>query len=365
MTVFGTRPEAIKMAPLYKVLKKQSDMDVITCVTGQHTNLLYQVLDAFGIMPEYDLHIMKQGQSLSYIIASIIEKITDVLQKEKPDIVLVHGDTSTSFAAALAAFNLKIPVGHVEAGLRTYDRYLPFPEEMNRRLTGQLANIHFAPTEKNKKMLFDENIKENVYVTGNTVIDAIKLTVKENYVFHNNQIGKLDFSKKRYTLITAHRRENWGENIEGLCDVINKITENIEDAAFIWPVHANPVVRDVVTKNCANNPNVILTESLDVFDMHNLMSRCYMIVTDSGGLQEEGPSLGKPVLVFRTQTERQEAVEAGTVKLMGVDTTNVYNDIYRLYNDTDIYNTMSKAVNPFGDGHASERIVNCIRTFLN
>lgn len=357
MSVFGTRPEAIKMCPLVLELEKNPDIESVVCLTGQHREMLQQVIDIFGINVKYNLDIMQPRQTLTTITVSVLEKIEPILKEEKPDIVLVHGDTSTSTIAALAAFYQQIPVGHVEAGLRTYDKYSPFPEEMNRNLTGRIADFHFAPTENNKKNLEKENIIKNVYVTGNTVIDAFKTTVKKDYQFKDEDVRKLNLEGKRCVLMTAHRRENLGEPLENICRAVKKLAEEFDDLEIVYPVHMNPVVKETASKILGNTKNVHLIHPLDVEDMHNLMSKSFLVMTDSGGLQEEAPGFGIPVLVLRTETERPEAVEAGTVKVVGVDEQRIYQEAKLLLTDKDAYEKMAKAVNPYGDGHASERIV--------
>ena len=356
LVVFGTRPEAIKMCPLVLKLKEAKEIECVVCLTGQHKEMLIQVMDAFGVKEDYNLDIMKDRQTLTSITTSILEKLEPVLKSEKPDIVLVHGDTTTSYAAALAAFYQQIPVGHVEAGLRTGDIYSPFPEEMNRLLTDRISTYYFAPTELNKRNLNDEGIKKNVFVTGNTVIDAFQYTVSENYRFTNDILNKLDFKNKRVIVLTAHRRENLGEPLENICRAVRKLALEYTDISFVYPVHLNPAVRDVVFKILSDYENVHLIDPIDVLDMHNLMSRCYMVMTDSGGIQEEAPHFGKPVLVLRTETERPEAVEAGTVKVVGVREDDIYNMAKRLLDDCAAYGNMATAVNPYGDGYASEQI---------
>lgn len=360
MSIFGTRPEAIKMCPLVKELEKCPEIDSVVCLTGQHKEMLQQVIDIFGTEVKYNLDIMKPKQTLNTITTSILEKLEPVLQEERPDLVLVHGDTSTSFVAALGAFYQQIPVGHVEAGLRTFDKYSPFPEEMNRNLTGRIAELHFAPTENNRKNLANENITENVFVTGNTVIDAFQTTVKSDYEYKNEDVRAIDFSGKRCILMTAHRRENLGEPLEHICTAVKRIVEEFQDIEVVYPVHMNPVVRDTANRILGSVDRVHLIHPLDVEDMHNLMDRSYLVMTDSGGLQEEAPSCGVPVLVLRTETERPEAVDAGTVKVVGVDEDVIYENAKLLLTNQDEYNKMAHAVNPYGDGHASERIVNHI-----
>lgn len=365
LSVFGTRPEAIKMCPLVKELQKHSKVESIVCLTGQHREMLQQVIDIFNIYVKYNLDIMQPKQTLVTITTSVLKKIEPVLEKEKPDIVLVHGDTSTSFVAALAAFYQQIPVGHVEAGLRTFDKYSPFPEEMNRNLTGKIATLHFAPTENNRINLKNENITENVFVTGNTVLDAFRTTVRPGYQYKNADVRNIDFKGKRCILMTAHRRENLGEPLKNICRAVKRIVEEFRDVELVYPVHMNPLVRDTAFSILGGMERVHLISPLDVEDMHNLMSRSYLVMTDSGGLQEEAPSCGIPVLVMRTETERPEAVEAGTVKVVGVDENIIYKYAYMLLTDKREYEKMAKAVNPYGDGHACERIVKHIINWGN
>lgn len=360
MSVFGTRPEAIKMCPLVKELEKHSEIESVVCLTGQHKEMLQQVIDIFGTKVKYNLEIMRPRQTLTTITTSVLEKIEPILQEEKPNLVLVHGDTSTSFVAALAAFYQQIPVGHVEAGLRTFDKYSPFPEEMNRCLTGRIAELHFAPTENNRTNLANENVTKNVFVTGNTVIDAFQTTVKPDYQYKDEDVRTIDFTGKRCILMTAHRRENLGQPLENICHAVKRIVEDYPDIEVVYPVHMNPVVRDTATAILGHLDRVHLIKPLDVEDMHNLMSRSFLVMTDSGGLQEEAPACGVPVLVLRTETERPEAVEAGTVKVVGVDENVIYENAKLLLEDKDAYEQMAKAVNPYGDGHASERIAKII-----
>lgn len=362
MSVFGTRPEAIKMCPLVKELERTEGIESIVCLTGQHREMLQQVIDIFNINVKYNLDIMKPCQTLTTITSSILERIEPVLIEEAPDIVLVHGDTTTSFVVALAAFYQKIPVGHVEAGLRTFDKYSPFPEEMNRSLTGRLAELHFAPTENNKKNLEREGIVGNVFVTGNTVIDAFRTTVKTNYVFKDETLRTLDLKSKKCVLITAHRRENLGRPLKNICNAVKRLAKRYDDMLFVYPVHLNPAVRNTADKILGDVGNVYLIPPVDVEDMHNIMARSFLVMTDSGGLQEEAPACGVPVLVLRTETERPEAVEAGTVKVVGVIEDAIFDEAVRLIDDPAEYRKMAKAVNPYGDGHASERIVKLIYT---
>ncbi len=361
MTVFGTRPEAIKMAPLAKELEACEYIDAKVCVTAQHRQMLDQVLEIFDIAPDYDLDIMKQRQSLVGITARVIEGLDEVIKKENPDVILVHGDTSTTFAGALAAFYNKVKIGHVEAGLRTYDKYSPFPEEMNRCLTGVLADFHFSPTVKNKNNLLKENVSEDkIYITGNTVIDALKSTVKKDYVFNDENLRKIDFSKERIILVTAHRRENLGEPLKNICYALKEIADTYKDVRIVYPVHLNPAVREVVFDILGNHDRISLIDPVNVDDLHNAISRCFMVMTDSGGLQEEAPSLAKPVIVLRKETERPEAVEAGTVVIAGVEKDDILSIAKKLLEDKAEYDKMAHAANPYGDGKASERIVSAL-----
>ena len=361
MPIFGTRPDAVKMAPLVKELEKYREIEPVVCVTAQHRQMLDQVLEIFDITPQFDLNIMQERQSLEQITSRALEGLVTVFDKNRPDIVLVHGDTSTCFAASLAAFYRKIPIGHVEAGLRTSDKYSPYPEEMNRRLTGALADMHFAPTESNRSNLLKEGVcPDNIFVTGNTVIDALKTTVKENYIFKNEVLKNIDFKGKRVIAVTAHRRENLGKPLEQICLALGDIAESFRDVLVIYAVHLNPAVRETAYKVLGEKPGVCLVDPLDVLDMHNLISRSYLVMTDSGGLQEEAPSLGKPVLVLRKETERPEAVSAGTVRLAGTDRGKIKFLAGQLLNDSHEYFRMAKAVNPYGDGLASERIVKAV-----
>lgn len=365
MSVFGTRPEAIKMCPLVLELNNNPSLESIVCVTGQHRQMLDQVIDIFKIHVDYDLNIMRPRQTLTTIAADVLTGMEEVLTKAKPDIVLVHGDTSTSFVVALAAFYQQIPVGHVEAGLRTYDKYSPFPEEMNRCLTGRLADLHFAPTTLNEENLRREGITQNVFVTGNTVIDAFKTTVRRDYQFKDAMLKKININDGRLILMTAHRRENLGEPLENICRAVKRVVETFKDVQVVYPVHLNPVVRETVNSILGNTERVHLIEPIDVEDMHNLMSRSFMAMTDSGGLQEEAPSFGVPVLVLRTETERPEAVAAGTVKVIGVNEDVIYQEAYQLLTNKDDYEAMAHAANPYGDGHASAKIVKILRDCLN
>lgn len=364
MTVFGTRPEAIKMLPLVKKIKSDDRFECCVCVTAQHREMLDQVLEIFEVKPDYDLNLMKDRQTITDITSNVILGLDSVLAEAEPDIVLVHGDTTTSFAAALAAFYKQIPVGHVEAGLRTYDIYSPFPEEMNRQLTGRLATMHFAPTNVNKQNLENEGITKNVFVTGNTVIDALFQVVKDDYAFHEDTLKSVDFSGMRTILMTAHRRENLGEPMKNIFSAVLEIVEQYEDVQLIFPVHKNPAVRELANSILGNHQRIHLIEPIAVDDMHNLFNKCYMIFTDSGGIQEEAPALGKPVLVLRTETERPEAVDTGVVKVVGVKKEDIIVEAKALLDDVNEYEKMSNAKNPYGDGHASERICDAIAEFF-
>lgn len=361
MTVFGTRPEAIKMAPVVLELQKHADrIKTIVAVTAQHRQMLDQVLDLFQITPDYDLDIMSQGQTLYDITTKSLMGLKDVLAKEKPDLVLVHGDTTTTFAGALASYYQQVPVGHVEAGLRTGDIYSPFPEEMNRKLTGAIAAIHFAPTATAKANLLKENVNpSHIYVTGNTVIDALMTTVAGDYDF-GDDLKDVDFQNHRVILLTTHRRENLGEPMRHIYKALRRIIEEIPDTEIVFPVHRNPLVRKVVEEELAGVDRIHLIDPMEYEPFANLMSLSSLVLTDSGGIQEEAPSLGKPVLVLRNTTERPEAVEAGTVRLIGTDKDVVYAETKRLLTDQAAYDAMSNAVNPYGDGKASQRIVQAI-----
>ncbi|OAT72463.1 non-hydrolyzing UDP-N-acetylglucosamine 2-epimerase [Parageobacillus thermoglucosidasius] len=358
MTIFGTRPEAIKMAPLVLELKKHSELiEPIVTVTAQHRQMLDQVLEIFDIKPDYDLNIMKDRQTLAEITVRALEGLDDVMKKVKPDLVLVHGDTTTTFVASLAAFYNQIAVGHVEAGLRTWNKYSPFPEEMNRQLTGVIADLHFAPTKKAYENLINENKKpDSIFITGNTAIDALKTTVTDSY--------KHDILEKigddRMILLTAHRRENLGESMRNMFRAIKRIVQEHEDVQVVYPVHLNPAVREVADEILGNDPRIHLIEPLGVFDFHNLAARAFLILTDSGGVQEEAPSLGVPVLVLRDTTERPEGIEAGTLKLAGTNEKTIYSMARELLNNRSEYEKMAKASNPYGDGQASKRIVQAI-----
>ena len=357
MTVFGTRPEAIKMAPLIKELEKRDNIDSIVCVTAQHREMLDQVLEIFNIKPDYDLNLMKSNQTLTSITVNVLEELNTVINEVKPDIVLVHGDTTTTLSASLAAFYNQCKVGHVEAGLRTYNKYSPYPEEINRQVTGVIADLHFAPTNESKKNLIKEcKCESDIYVTGNTAIDTLKTTVKSNYT--NEIIDKI--GNDRIILLTAHRRENLGDTMKNMFLAIKKIVEEFNDVQVIYPVHLNPKVRDVADEILGDNKKIHLIEPLNVVDFHNFMEKSYIIMTDSGGIQEEAPSLGKPVLVLRDTTERPEGVEAGTLKLVGTNKDNIYEATKELLTDKEVYKAMSTASNPYGDGFASKYIVDII-----
>jgi len=359
MSVFGTRPEAIKMAPLLYELSARPEFESVCCVTAQHREMLDSVLSIFGIKPDIDLNIMSRAQTLPEITSRVLTGLSSVLEREKPDIVLVHGDTSTTFAGALAAFYQKIKVGHVEAGLRTYDRYSPFPEEMNRRMTGALAELHFCPTAANAENLRREGISEGVFITGNTVIDAMKYTVRRGLSLESCGVPP-EAEGKRLILLTCHRRENYGENMESIFRAVRRIAAEFEDTAVVYPVHLSPAVREAANKFLAGRERIYLTEPLDVDKMHSLMARCELIMTDSGGLQEEAPALAKPVLVLRRETERPEAVAAGTVKIAGVEENEIFSLASELLTDKAAYEKMAKAANPYGDGRACPRIAEAI-----
>lgn len=365
MTIFGTRPEAIKMAPLVKELESRKEIESIVCVTAQHREMLDQVLELFAITPKFDLNIMKNKQTLTGITSRVLEGLEEIFDNEKPDMILVHGDTTTTFGGALAAFYKQIKVGHVEAGLRTFDKYFPFPEEMNRKLTGSLADIHFSPTQGSKNNLLREAVAEkDIYITGNTVIDAMHVTVDEKYIFENEELNKIDYKNKKVIMVTAHRRENWGDGIENICTALNKIVDENKDVELVYLVHLNPVVKDVVYRHLSDKERVHLLTPLDTKETHNLMNKCFMVMTDSGGLQEEAPHLGKPVLVLRNVTERPEAVEAGTVKLCGTDVDVIVKEANELIRNEESYKIMSKAINPYGDGLASKRICDAILRYF-
>lgn len=357
MLVFGTRPEAIKMCPLVNELKKREELQTIVCVTGQHRQMLDQVLEAFHVVPDYDLSIMKDKQTLFDVTVNILERIKAVLDTEKPDVVLVHGDTSTTFVTALACFYMQIPVGHVEAGLRTYDIYSPYPEEFNRQAVSIIAKYNFAPTELSKDNLIREGKDENsIYITGNTAIDALQTTVREDYTHPELEWA----SDSRLIMITAHRRENQGQPMHNMFRAIRRVMEEHPDVKAIYPIHMNPVVRQAAAEELGDFDRIRIIDPLEVLDFHNFLARSYLILTDSGGIQEEAPSLGKPVLVMRDTTERPEGIKAGTLKLVGTSEEVIYSEFSKLLNDKNAYNAMSKASNPYGDGHACERIANIL-----
>ena len=356
MSVFGTRPEAIKMAPLVKNLAARPEFESICCLTGQHRQMLDSVLEIFRLKGDYDLNIMKDRQTLSSITSSTILGMDGVIQAAKPDLILVHGDTSTTFAGALSAFYHQIPVGHVEAGLRTWDRYSPFPEEMNRTLVGDIAELHFAPTRANADNLEREAIRGDIFITGNTVIDAMATTVRPDFVFTDPALNALDFTGKRVVAVTCHRRENYGKPMQQIMEAIRQMVLTHPDVEVVYPVHLSPVVRECAFGILGGVERVHLIDPIDVEQMHNLMARCYLVMTDSGGLQEDAPALGKPVLVLRRETERPEAVRAGTVKLAGVEKEEILRLANSLLEDPAAYAAMAHAVNPYGDGHACDRI---------
>ena len=361
LAVFGTRPEAIKMAPLVIELKKRTGIECKVAVTAQHREMLDQVLEIFNIKPDYDLNIMKAGQTLFDITADVLMGFKNILSEFKVDMMLVHGDTSTTFAASLAAYYQKIPIGHVEAGLRTGDKYAPFPEEMNRKLTGALVDLHFAPTKRSKQNLLNEGVNPaSVYITGNTVIDALKMMVCEKYKFNVCKLDKIDYNNKRVLLVTAHRRENYGEALQNICHALKDIKLEFENVEIVFPVHKNPAVRNVVYEVLDNINGIHIIEPLDYKQFVNLIKQSYIILTDSGGLQEEAPALGKPVLVMRDVTERPEAVEAGTVRVVGTKKDDIKRHVRELLNNSEVYNRMAKAVNPYGDGYAAKRIADAI-----
>lgn len=358
MTVFGTRPEGIKMAPIIKELEKNSNIESVICITAQHREMLDQVLHLFDIQPDYDLNIFKPGQTLTEITTRALIGLEEVISSEKPDILLVQGDTTTVFAGALAAFYHKVKIGHVEAGLRSGNLYSPYPEEANRKLTGVVTDFHFAPTDRNKQNLLNEDYpEEKIFITGNTVIDALKYTVKDCYAFDNKLLNELDYENKKIILLTSHRRENIGEPMENIFTAIRDIVNNHEEVEVVFPVHLNPKVREIAYRILGNNLGIHLIDPLDYEPFTNLMAKSSIVVTDSGGLQEEAPALGKPVLVVRKETERPEGIEAGTAKLVGTDYKDIYDNLETLLINKEEYNKMARAVNPYGDGKAAERIV--------
>ena len=360
MSVFGTRPEAIKMAPLVKELACREEIESLCCVTAQHRQMLDSVMKVFDLRADCDLDIMTPRQTLSSITSQCLTGMDGAIERLKPDMILVHGDTSTTFAGALSAFYHQVPVGHVEAGLRTYDKYSPFPEEMNRRLVTAIADLYFCPTKNNRDNLLKEGIEKGIFITGNTVIDALRTTVRSDYVFATQKLNELDYANRKVILVTCHRRENYGEPMKNIMLALRQIAEQNEDVELVYPVHLSPVVREAVDAYLRGAPRVHLIEPLPADEMHNIMARCYMVLTDSGGLQEEAPALGKPVLVMRRETERPEAVEAGTVKLCGVVQDDIVTMAERLIRDRNAYEKMAHAVNPYGDGKACARIADAI-----
>ena len=360
MAVFGTRPEAVKMAPLALELARRPGIQAQCCVTAQHREMLDSVLDIFGVKPDFDLNIMQPRQTLSSITSKTLLGMEAVLEQARPDMILVHGDTSTTFAGALAAFYHQIPVGHVEAGLRTYDKYSPFPEEMNRLLVSSLADLYFCPTHTNSTNLEKENHRKNIFITGNTVIDALQTTVKKDFTFSQAVLNQLDYQNQKIILVTCHRRENYGQPMAQIMTALRRLADAFPDVQMVYPVHLSPVVQEAARAYLDKHPRIHLTAPLAVDEMHNLMARCHLVMTDSGGLQEEAPALGKPVLVLRRETERPEAVEAGTVRLAGVEEQPVFQMAARLLEDPAAYARMAHAVNPYGDGKACVRIADAI-----
>ena len=360
MTIFGTRPEAIKMCPLVQELDRRPEINSLCCVTAQHREMLDSVLDIFGRKPDYDLNIMQPKQTLSTITSKTLLGMDEVLQQVKPDLIHVHGDTSTTFAGALAAFYHQIPVGHVEAGLRTYDKWSPFPEEMNRKMVGCIADLHFCPTVANRDNLARENITNGVFLTGNTVIDALQTTVRKDYTFTTKVLNELDYVNQKVILVTCHRRENYGQPMTNIMTALRRIADAFPQVELVYPVHLSPVVQQAAKQYLGGHERIHLIDPIGVDEMHNLMARCHLVMTDSGGLQEEAPALGKPVLVLRRETERPEAVAAGTVQLAGVEEEDIFSMASTLLSDSDAYNRMAHAVNPYGDGQACRRTVDAI-----
>ena len=360
MSVFGTRPEAIKMAPLVQTLAQRPEFESICCLTGQHREMLDSVMQIFRLTAQYDLNIMQKQQTLSSITTRALLGMEQALQEAQPDLVLVHGDTSTTFAGALAAFYQKVPVGHVEAGLRTYDRYSPFPEEMNRTLVSDIAAMHFAPTSANVDNLRRESVQGEIFRTGNTVIDAMRTTVRPDYRFATAELNELDFKSRRVIVLTCHRRENYGQPMENIMGALRRLVEDFPEVELVYPVHLSPAVQEVAQRHLSNHERIHLIPPLTPDEMHNLMARSAFVMTDSGGLQEEAPALGRPVLVLRRETERPEAVKAGTVRLAGTEAQAVYDQAARLLTDPAAYAQMAQAVNPYGDGQACRRIVDGI-----
>lgn len=364
MCVFGTRPEANKMCPLVKELESRKEIEALVCVTAQHREMLDQMLAIFDVHPQFDLNIMEKQQTLTTITSKAMLGLEEVFRQVKPDIVLVHGDTTTTFAAALAAFYNHVPIGHVEAGLRSFDLQSPYPEEANRRLVGVLADVHFSPTVNNAENLKRENVQAPIFITGNTAIDALKLTVKEDYVFEDEALRQLDFGARKVIAITAHRRENYGQPMENIMEAFAHLASKHPEVQLVYPVHLSPYVQEVAHRHLDGLDNVLLVQPLGVADMHNLLARSYMVMTDSGGLQEEAPALGKPVLVLRRETERPEAVEAGTVRVIGTDRDVLIAEAEELLREGERYHSMAHAVNPYGDGFACRRIVDDLLYFL-
>ena len=360
MTVFGTRPEAIKMAPLALELARRPEFEAVCCVTAQHREMLDSVLDIFSLKPDYDLDIMEPRQTLSTITAKCLTGMDRVLEDAKPDLVLVHGDTSTTFAGALAAFYHRIPVGHVEAGLRTYDKWSPYPEEMNRKMVGAIADLHFCPTPANRDNLARENITKGIFLTGNTVIDALQTTVVKDFSFAEDALNNLDYVNRKVVLVTCHRRENYGQPMANIMTALRRTADAFPEAELVYPVHLSPVVQEAARKYLGHHSRIHLTAPLDVREMHTLMDRCHLVMTDSGGLQEEAPALGKPVLVLRKETERPEAVAAGTVRLAGVEEEPIFQMAAQLLSSREEYQKMAHAANPYGDGRACPRIADAI-----
>lgn len=360
MTIFGTRPEAIKMAPLVQELDRRPEIESLCCVTAQHRQMLDSVLEIFQRKPDYDLDIMEPRQTLSTITSKSLLGLEKVFQEARPDLVLVHGDTSTTFAGALAAFYQQIKVGHVEAGLRTWDKYSPYPEEMNRKLVGDIADLHFCPTAANRENLAREGIADGVFITGNTVIDALNTTVVKDYRFSTKLLNDLDYEGRKIILVTCHRRENYGQPMANIMSALRRLADACPEVELVYPVHLSPVVREAAEKYLSGHARIHLIEPLDVEEMHNLMARSYLVMTDSGGLQEEAPALGRPVLVLRRETERPEAVQAGTVKVAGTEEEDILALATELINDAAAYEAMAHAVNPYGDGRACARIADAI-----
>ena len=360
MTIFGTRPEAIKMAPLALELSRRPQIDALCCVTAQHRQMLDSVLDIFRLVPDFDLNIMEPRQTLSTITSKCLLGMEEVLEQARPDLVLVHGDTSTTFAGALAAFYHRVPVGHVEAGLRTYDKYSPYPEEMNRRMVSAIADLHFCPTPSNRDNLAREGIEQGVFLTGNTVIDALQTTVVKDFHFSEGVLNDLDYVNRKVILVTCHRRENYGTPMAHIMTALRRVADAFPDVELVYPVHLSPVVQEAAHQYLDGHPRIHLISPLAVDEMHNLMARCHLVMTDSGGLQEEAPALGKPVLVLRRETERPEAVAAGTVKLAGVEEEDIFSMARGLLTDPRAYAAMAHAVNPYGDGLACRRIADAI-----